>query len=209
MKRTILTVLLFLPALLLRADERSQEILRKMAAAFNGYDSYKIEFTATMEGEFEALPGTLIVSGEKYYLDVYDSEVFFDGKDGYTYSETNKEVIIETPDPNDNRLFANPARIFQLYERDFNSSYKGTATLAEKSTSQLDLTPKSSDAGYNRIILYTDASGMPVRLVYRLDEQGNNLILDVVRITPNINSTGDTFRFDPTKHPGIEIIDFR
>ena len=209
MKRFILTILLLLPVLLLRADGRAEEILHKMAAAFNGYGTYKIEFTATMEGEFSDLPGMLIVSGEKYYLDVYDSEIFFDGKHGYTYSETNEEVIIETPDPNDNRLFANPAKIFQLYAQDFVPSYKGAATIAGKTVSEVELVPKSTDSGYNKVILYAEPSGMPVKLIYRLDEYRKDLILNVIRITPNPPVTNDTFRFDPARHPGVEVIDFR
>jgi len=209
MKKTILTILLFLPALLLRADDRSQELLRKMAAAFNGYNSYSITFTATMQGEFQDLDGKLIVSGEKYYLDVYDSEIFFDGRHGYTYSESNDEVIIETPDPNDTRLFANPTKIFQVYERDFNSVYKGTTTINGKSVSKLELTPKTANSGYSKVTLFADASGMPVRLVYRLSEYGKDLLLNVIQVSPNVPVTTNTFRFDPAKYPDVEVIDFR
>jgi len=209
MKKIILTGLLLLPVFAVRADERSQEILRKMGATFNGYNSYSIEFTATMQGEFQDLDGFLIVSGDKYYLDVYDSEIFFDGRNGYTYSESNDEVIIETPDPNDTRLFANPTRIFSLYERDFNSNFKGTVTVNGKSTSQIELTPKSNDMGYSKVTLYADAQGMPVRLIYRINEYGNDLVINVSKITANVPVTRDTFLFDPTKYPGVEIIDFR
>lgn len=208
MKKRIFLLLLLLP-LVARADERGAEILRRMGTAFGGYGSYRVEFTATLPGELERLPGTLIVSGGKYYLDVADSEVFFDGKDGYTYSETNAEVIVETPAADDHRLFANPARIFQLYERDFDAVYKGSVQVDGKTASHLDLTPRSADSGYNRIALYTDAANRPVRLAYRLDEYGKELILDVLRIVPNVETSPDTFRFDPKKHPGVEIIDFR
>jgi outer membrane lipoprotein-sorting protein len=208
MKKLIFSMLILVP-LTVRADDRGAEILRRMGAAFGDYDSYRVEFTATMAGEFDALPGTLIVSGEKYYLDVYDSEIFFDGRNGYTYSETNKEVIVETPDPDDNRLFANPANIFQLYERDFEAAYRGTTVIGGTTPSQLELTPRSADAGYNRIILHTDASNHPMRLVYRLDEYGKELTLNVLKIIPNIKTSPETFRFDPEKHPGVETIDFR
>ncbi|MCD8185404.1 MAG: hypothetical protein LUD68_02805, partial [Rikenellaceae bacterium] len=119
------------------------------------------------------------------------------------------EVIIETPDSNDTRIFANPAKIFQIYERDFNSTYKGNVSVAGKSTSQIELTPKSNDTGFSLVTLCADAAGMPVRLVYRLEEYGNDLVLDVEKITPNVPVSSDTFLFDPTKYPGVESIDFR
>ncbi|MCD8185403.1 MAG: hypothetical protein LUD68_02800, partial [Rikenellaceae bacterium] len=89
MRKKILLILFLLPVLVCRADERSQEILRKMAALFQSYYSYSIDFTANMQGEFRDLDGFLIVSGEKYYLDISASESFFDGRKGYTYSESN------------------------------------------------------------------------------------------------------------------------
>jgi outer membrane lipoprotein-sorting protein len=207
--RKLIISLLCLGPLTLNADDRGVEILRRMAAAFGGYDSYRVEFTATMQDEFTDTPGVLLVNKEKYNLKMYDSEVFFDGKDGYTYSAAGREVIIETPDPNDSRLFANPARIFQLYERDFEPTYKGAVRIDGKTTSQIDLTPRSPDAIYSKIIVYTDASNHPVRLVYRLKDYGNDLILNVLKITPNIKAGPENFRFDPKKHPGVEIIDFR
>lgn len=210
MKKIILSILLLIPGLALRADGRSQEILQKMESAFASYNSYRIDFTATMAGEFDALPGTLIVSGEKYYLDVYDSEIFFDGKNGYTYSESNDEVIIEIPDPGDNRLFANPARIFRVYEQDFIPSDKGNATVNGKSVAVIELKPKSSGSGYNTLTVYADpATGMPVKMIYRLEEYSNDLILEVVQVSPNIPVTSGMFVFDPTQYPGVEIIDFR
>ena len=210
MKKIIFAILFVLPALALRADGRGEEILRRMATSFASYNSYKIEFSATMAGEFTALPGTLIVSGEKYYLDVYDSEIFFDGKDGYTYSESNGEVIIETPDPDDYRLFANPARIFQVYGRDYSPTFKSNTTLNGKSVAVLELTPKSAASGYSTLTLYANAlDGMPVRMVYRLEEYGNDLVLDITKITLGAHVTPETFVFDPAQYPDVEIIDFR
>ena len=208
MKRLIISMLLLFPVAL-RADERGMETLRRMAAAFGGYDSYRVEFTATMQGEFNEMPGNLIVSSEKYYLKVYNSEIFFNGKDGYTYSEANREVIVETPDPNDSRLFANPTRIFQLYERDFNPMYKGAAVVQGKNAVKLELIPRSKDTGYSKVNLYVDAANHPVKLVYQLDDYGKELVLNVLKITPDVKPGAETFHFDPKKYPGVEIIDFR
>ncbi len=194
--------------LVLKADERGEEILHRMAAAFGGYGSYRIEFTATMADEFTDLPGELIVSGEKYYLDVYDSEIFYDGKTGYTYSETNNEVILEIPDPDDYRLFANPTRIFRLYEQDYTAVFQSQTVLGEKTVDVVELTPKS--AAENGLTLYADpASGMPVRMAYRLDEYKNKLILNVLKITPDISVSPRRFVFDSADYPGVEVIDFR
>ncbi len=208
MKKVIISLLLLGQAIILRADDRGEAILRKMAAAFGGYASYRIEFTATMDGEFADLPGELVVSGEKYYLDVYDSEIFYDGRTGYTYSEANEEVILEIPDPEDYRLFANPTRIFRLYEEDFSAAFKNRSTIGGKSVDVVELTPKS--AGNNPLTLWADpVSALPVRMVYRLEEYRKDLTLNILKITPNVAVTPQTFIFNPADHPGVEVIDFR
>ena len=208
MKKGIILLLLSLLPAVLKADERGENILRRMAAAFGSYTGYRIEFTATMAGEFTDLPGELIVSGEKYYLDVYDSKIFYDGRTGYTYSETNNEVILEIPDPDDYRLFANPTRIFHLYEQDYTATFKNRTTLNGKNTDRIELTPKS--AAENHLILYADpANGMPVRMVYRLREYDKELTLDILKIDPDIPVTPQQFIFNPANYPGVEIIDFR
>ena len=74
-------------------------------------------------------------------------------------------------------------------------AYKGREDAGGRSLDRLELTPKSPDAGYRSIEIGVDpADGMPVQVVYRVDGAGAPLRIRT---------------FDPQKHPGVEVIDFR
>ena len=195
--------------LTVKADDRSAEILRKMTGLFSSYTSYRIDFRASMAGEFSNVPGKLIVSGERYVLDVYDSEISFDGTTVYNYSKDNEEVILEKPDPGNNALFANPTRIFQLYDSDFTHVSKGEVSRGGRTLQVIELTPRSA-GDYDAITLEVDrATGLPASIAYRMPGLDADVSLAIVSVTPNVSVDNTTFIFDPTKHPGVEVIDFR
>ncbi len=212
MKRIIFLCLgLLLCSPTLRADERSKAILDRLAATINGYTSYQVDFSTSMEGEFTNIPGKFIVSGKRFYMEVYDSEVFCDGKNTYTYQKISNEVTIEAVNPDDRTVLANPTQLFLFYDRDFSHRFVGAATVAGRSVMEIELTPKTKGAGFHSITLGVDPqTGAPVSLSYQMTESGKKTLEVVVkRLIPNVAVTDATFTFDPKKYPGAEVIDFR
>ena len=53
------------------------------------------------------------------------------------------------------------------------------------------------------------ADGMPVQVVYRVDGAAAPLRIRIDRLVPNVPVKDSDFTFDPRKHPGVEVIDFR
>ena len=53
------------------------------------------------------------------------------------------------------------------------------------------------------------ADGMPVQVVYRVDGAAAPLRIRIDRLVPNVPVKDSDFTFDPQKHPGVEVIDFR
>lgn len=209
-KRAIILVCLLSAAFTLRADEKSKSVLQKLTSTITSYTSYQVDFTATMDGEFKDVKGKFIVNGPKFYLDVHDSEIYFDGKVGYNYTKANNEVIIEDPDPNDDNILANPARIFQLYDKDFTHIFKGTATVNGRTVNVVELTPKMPNGSFEKVLLKVDAAtSLPVSVSYQLADYDKKMELRVVKVTPNVPVSVRTFTFDPKKYPGVEVIDFR
>lgn len=50
---------------------------------------------------------------------------------------------------------------------------------------------------------------MPVQVVYRVDGAAAPLRIRIDRLVPNVPVKDSDFTFDPQKHPGVEVIDFR
>ncbi|MDD3108540.1 MAG: outer membrane lipoprotein carrier protein LolA [Alistipes sp.] len=191
------------------ADPTAQGLIQKLSTQMNGYKAYELRFTATMEGEFTALPGRIVVSGSRYYVQVNDYELFCDGKLLYTYNTQEEEATLETPRPNDPSLLSNPARFFRLSDEDFVMQYRGTATVGGKKVEQVDLTPKQRDAGYRSIRVQVDpTNGWPVSVRYE-GEQSAPIEVKITKVTPNVAVTPSTFVFDRKAHKGVEVVDLR
>lgn len=191
------------------ADNNSKTLLDAMSAKVASFKTYEVQFSVGMDGVLGDVKGRFVVSGERYYVAVDDSELFFDGKLKYTYSSDNNEVVIELPDPTDNSILSNPTRFFTLYNDDFKHIARGATTVGGVKCESVELTPKKANSGYSNIIVSIDtATSLPKLIKYRMDGSAE-LIITVDKITPNLTVPPSTFTFDKSKYKGVEIIDFR
>lgn len=192
-----------------QAEDQSASLMRNLAAKTASYKAYEVLFTASMKGEFSDLPGKIVVSGDRYYVQINDYELFCDGKLLYTYNGNEEEVTLEEPSKNDNSLLSNPARFFKMDEHDFNSSYKGKSTTNGKDVEQVELTPKTADSGYKAIRLHINpTTGLPIEVRYEADG-GVPIEIAIRKFTPNQAVDPGMFTFDKKKYKGVEVIDLR
>lgn len=162
-----------------------------------------------MPDQFEDVQGRIVVSGDRYYVHVNDSELFCDGKLLYTYNEDTNEATVEEPDPDDPSLLSNPPRFFRLGSKDFDSAYKGAATVSGRKIERVELTPKNKGAGFRSILLDIDpANGLPVSVSYRTENE-DAIEIAILKFVPNVPVSAADFTFDKSRYEGVEIIDFR
>jgi outer membrane lipoprotein-sorting protein len=211
MKKPIFLLLsLLCQATALQADDRATEILDRMAGLFTGWDSYRIEFRISAGQGLVDMPGTLTVSGERYFLDLPgDSGIGYDGTTVYTHTIGNGEVILENPDPNEEALFADPIGMFRLDDGDYVRTFRGEVSRGGRTLQVLELTPRRPE-DFDAYTLEIDrASGLPVAIDYRMPVSKDALSIEILAITPNVAVGAIPFAFDPARHPGVEVIDFR
>ena len=207
--RILLTLLCGLSFLTGLSDDKSKSLVADLVRKIASYKSYEVTFTASMPGQFDDVQGRIVVSGDRYYVNVNDSELFCNGKLLYTYRSDDNEATIEEPDPDDPSLLANPPRFFRLGSGDFESSYKGPVTTAGRKTERVELTPKNRGAGFRSILLDIDpATGLPVSVSYRM-EGDDTIEIEILKFRPDVPVSSATFTFDKSKYKGVEIIDFR
>lgn len=208
-KTLVVGLALMLSVLSVRADEKSKSLLSSLAAEMAAYKSYEIEFTSSMKGEFDDLDGTVIVSGERYYMSTPGMEIFFDGESIWTYTHDLKQVVREKPRTGTN-LLDNPVRFFKLYDEDFDHAYRGRTTWNGRSVDLVELKPRRSGENYSSIVLRLDASThRPLSLSCRVEGSSSPLEIVVRQLTPNVPVSDARFRFDARAHKGVEVVDFR
>ena len=208
-RSVLLVVLLGLTCNLVSADPKSKQLLDGMTARLASYKSYEISFAFAMQGTAQT-SGTVVVSGNCYRVKMPDLEVYCDGKICQTYIPSNKEVTIESLDPNGNNLVAYFVRFLRMYDQDFNHIYRGTQLVNGKQLEVVKLTPKSPDSDFSSIQLELDpTTKLPVKASFIIRNESDTVGISIRNLKPNVPVSSSMFTFDRSKHPGVEVIDFR
>src|ERR1039457_3756772 len=89
-------------------DPKASALLDEVSAKTKAYKSIKADFTYTMENKQakinEEKKGTLLVSGDKFRLNIVGQIVISDGKTSWTYIQESNEVQLNSPDSKDDAL---------------------------------------------------------------------------------------------------------
>lgn len=187
------------------ADQQSDAILAKLRTKVRSYTSYKIYFSASVEGD-GSTNGTVLVSGLKFAAKAMGQELYYDGKTLWNYIPRNKEVMIEQLNPSESSVLSNPTRLLNVNPQDYNhqllSESGGVYTI--------ELLPKVATSDYSAIRLHVDSkTSLPVRISIDVAESWEPIELVINRIEENIPVKSEDFQFDPKSVKGIEVIDFR
>lgn len=197
-------------------DPAARKILDKMASQARADYPVKVSFDYT----YESLPenhqntesGTLVLEEDKFRLSVGESEVFCDGKTMWNYMESVKEVYISDPEENnadDEFFLSNPSDLFTLYQEDF--KYRLTRELLYEGNDyyEIDLFPNDLNKSYHTIKLLISKKDHQLFSAQALGKQGDNHTVILKNYQKKVSVTEGTFIFDPSSHPGVEIVDTR
>lgn len=210
MKKLLIFGLLSLCTGTVWADANSEAILVKLREKVRSYTSYRLDFTAAVEGDGTA-KGNLVVSGRKFTAKVLGQELYYDGTTLWSHTPKQKEVTVERLDPNNPSVLSNPSKLMNIDPKDYNHrSLPGVTTNKGKTLQVVELTPKTKTQDYTSITLYIDpATSLPERISIATPSSEKPVELLLEGLQPGIPVSEGTFRFDPKAHPGTEVIDFR
>lgn len=154
MKKIFWVCLLALSAASGRADEQSDALLSKLREKVRSFTSYKLDFTAAVEGDGTS-KGTLIVSGRRFAAKVHGQELYYDGTTLWNYIPGQREVTIERLDPNNPSVLSNPSKLMNIDPKDYNHrSLPSYTTVKGKTLKVVELTPKTATSDYTSMTLY-------------------------------------------------------
>lgn len=199
MKRLLLLILLLAGVARAGAENRAEEILRRLAEGFRTMAGYEVPFSIEA-GEYRA-EGRYAVEREGYYLEVGDAEVYCDGSVRYEVDRKRREVTIVGVDTTSRNLLNNPARAFDF----LGDAYAPQLASERDGRAVVRLSPTVGDASAGAITVTVDTATMrPVSLDYDYDGEGVHVAVGrVATLSKPIP------RFDPSRFIGYEFIDFR
>jgi len=207
------SIVLFLVLISLTAysqsDAEAIKILDRFSAIALGAPSVSMKFNLEtvdqVEGTKNNVSGSIILSKDKYRLDMTNNIIWFNGETSWSYLPAEEEVTISRPDKEDDSFQTRPSALFSVYKK----GYK-VRLLEEKAGSYLiDLYPEDIDSDHVRIRLSIGKSLLDLKSIEYKYKNGITALLTVSEYDLKQNTDNSTFTFSPGKYKGVEIIDMR
>jgi outer membrane lipoprotein-sorting protein len=201
-------VFIFLTAIA-QNDTEAVKILDRFSALALSAPSVSMKFSLEtidqVEGTNNSLTGSIILSRDKYRLDLTDNIIWFNGETSWSYLPAEKEVTIAKPDKKDNSFQSKPSSVFSVYKK----GYK-TRLLEENAGSYLiDLYPEDLDSDHIRIRINIGKPSLDLKSIEYKYKNGLTVNLNVKEYDLKQDPDNSAFIFPSEKYKGIEIIDMR
>lgn len=192
-----------------QSDTRAVSILDKFSAAATSAPSVSMKFLLVtvdqVENSKDTLAGSIILSKDRYRLDLPDNIIWFDGKTSWSYLPAEQEVTITNPDDEEDSFQSRPSMIFTMYKNGFKCRL-----LEERNDSYvIDLYPEDVKNELIRVRLTIAKPSLNLRNFEYKRRDGITHTLLVRDYNLLIVPEENTFTFIPSKYKGIEIIDMR
>ena len=192
-----------------QSDAEAIKILDRFSAIAMGAPSVSMKFNLEtvdqVEGTKNNVSGSIILSKDKYRLDMTNNIIWFNGENSWSYLPAEEEVTISKPDKNDDSFQTRPSALFSVYKK----GYK-VRLLEEKADSYLiDLYPEDIDSDHIRIRLSIGKPSLDLKSIEYKYKNGITAMLTVNEYDLKQNTDNSTFTFSPAKYKGVEIIDMR
>ncbi len=153
----------------------------------------------------DTLAGSVIISKDKYKLDLPDNIIWFNGETSWSYLPAEKEVTITKADRKDNTFQSKPSLIFSAYKK----GYKNRL-VEEKSDSYIvDMYPEDLKSELVRIRLTIGKPELNLISLEYKKKDGTIITLHVKEYDLKEKPESDTFVYQPDKYKDVEVIDMR
>jgi outer membrane lipoprotein-sorting protein len=205
----LLVIILFPFIATAQNDPEAIKVLDKFAGNAMKAPSVSMKFRIITnnqpENKIDTAAGSVILSKDKYKLELPDNIVWFDGSTSWSYLQAEQEVTITKPDKKDNTFQSRPSLIFTMYKKD----YKCRLVEEKTDSYQVDLYPLDIKSDILRIRLTIGKS--QYNLISLEYKRRDGIIATIQVLDYNLKQaqTGDLFIFKAEKYKGAEIIDMR
>lgn len=190
-------------------DAEAVKILDKFSSNALSAPSVSMKFNLVtidqIENKNDTLTGSVILSKDKYKLELPDNIVWFNGETSTSYLPAEKEATITKPDKKDHSFQNRPSSIFSMYRNGYKSRF-----IEERQDSYIiDLYPEDIKTDLVRVRLSIGKNSLDLRTLEYKRKDGIVSTLIVTEYNLKIKPDTDTFLFNSEKFKDVEIIDMR
>lgn len=185
-------------------SEKAKKILDEISAESKTYKSLSVDFQLVVKGGEinSSQSGTAKVKGGKYYYETEDRKVFSDGVKVWTYLVEENECYIDKLADLDGGI--NPSEILNIWEDNFKFQYSKEIS---PTVHEIKLFPKDTkNSKYHTVIVTVDSEKKRITKAIIKTKENVLILFTVKKLTPNVDLSDDTFKWNPAKYKGVEEI---
>jgi outer membrane lipoprotein-sorting protein len=191
-------------------SKKAKAIIEEITEKTQSYKSVEFEFTFTYEdpsnGDDVSEQGKLIISGDKYILDIEGQKVICDGKTIWTYIEDAWEVQINTIEEDDGSI--TPSKLLTTYNEEYKARLVKEFKKDGVQYQKIELKPQEGKK-WVKLEVIVNADEMQFSEISIFDKNGGKIHYKIDTFTPDINITDDDFIFNIEDYPDVEVVDMR
>ncbi|NQV02090.1 MAG: outer membrane lipoprotein carrier protein LolA [Bacteroidia bacterium] len=191
-------------------NDKAATLLEEVSNKTKTYSSIKADFIYSMDNKaakiHESKTGTLLVSGEKYKVNVAGQEVFCDGEKVWTYIGESNEVQINEMDTRKDAI--TPTSILTSYHTNYQSRIIQDKDAADPNLEAIELIP-FTQGNYDKVIVIIDKKLKQIKSFKIFDRNGNIFTYKVTRFLSDVPVKDSDFIFNEDDHDNVEVIDMR
>ena len=211
MKKTVIIFFSLLVSLTaFPQSKKAKAIIEEITEKTQSYKSVEFEFTFTYEdpsnGDDVSESGKLIISGEKYILDIEGQKVICDGKTIWTYIEDAWEVQINAIEEDDGSI--TPSKLLTTYNEEYKARLLKEFEKDGIQYQKIELKPQEGKK-WVKLEVIINADKKQFSEISIFDKNGGKIHYKIDACTPDINITDDDFTFKTEDYPDVEIVDMR
>ena len=190
-------------------DPAALAILDAMSQKYQSIPAFTADFSYIMEnpeeGIDEKFEGKITVMDDKYKLEMSGQEIINDGIAVWTFLEEDNEVTISEYDDSEEEITL--SNIFSIYKEGY--KYLLSESLENGQIDVVDLVPEDRDKTFFKIRMEIIKAKNELRSFRIFDKSGSRFLYKINEFAENSAITAQDFKFDESKHPGVEVLDFR
>jgi outer membrane lipoprotein carrier protein len=193
------------------SDKNAEKLLNTISKRYKAFKSMKADFVYTVESKVdkqtEKQKGTLLVKGNKFKLDIAGQTIICDNSTIWTYSQEINEVQINNYNPKEGVIRIDD--IFTMYNKGFISKITEEKKEGGRDIIVVELVPTNKKRNYFKIKLTIDKSNQTITKSTVYDKSGTIHTYTITNQVPNLRLEDNTFSFNKTLYPKVEVIDLR
>ena len=158
-----------------------------------------------MDNSNESISGSIILSKNKYRLELPDNITWFNGETVWSYLIAEKELTINKADKKDNSFQNRPSTIFSMYKE----GYKCRLIEDKPDLATIDLYPEDIKSEHLRVRLIIGKALLDLRSLEYKKRDGIVITLNVLNYDLKQKPEPNSFIYPQTAYKGVEVIDMR